>query len=270
MISFPNAKINLGLDVVEKRNDGYHNIISCFYPIPLKDILEINLSDKFSFSVSGIPIPGDQGKNLVVEAYKKLKKDFDLPPVSIHLHKNIPMQSGLGGGSSDGAFALQMLNELFELFLDDSVISDYASALGSDCPFFIYNTPSIISGRGEKIDEIDVDLKGHYICIVKPGISISTQEAYRNIRPTYPEIDIRSILSDYNIGNWKEILKNDFEQVILEFHPGLSELKYTLYKMGALYVSMTGSGSAYYAIFKDPPSLKEKFPGDIFYWIGVL
>ena len=167
MISFPNAKINLGLDVIARRNDGYHNISSCFYPIPLKDILEINLSNTFSFNKSGLQIPGDQGGNLVVKAYKILKKDFDLPPVAIHLHKNIPMQSGLGGGSSDGAYTLRMLNELFELFLDDSVISDYASMLGSDCPFFIYNVPSIITGRGEEVEEIDLDLNGYIICVVK-------------------------------------------------------------------------------------------------------
>jgi 4-diphosphocytidyl-2-C-methyl-D-erythritol kinase len=270
MISFPNAKINLGLDVVERRNDGYHNISSCFYPIPLKDILEINLSHAFSFNISGIQIPGDPGNNLVVKAYKILKNDFNLSPVSIHLHKNIPMQSGLGGGSSDGAYALQMLNELFELFLDDSVISEYASMLGSDCPFFVYNVPSIISGRGEDVEEIDLDLKGYYICIIKPDISISTQDAYQNIQPGIPAHPVSSILSDQEIGNWKEVLKNDFEKVIFNLHPGLSELKSKIYEMGALYVSMSGSGSAFYGIFKDPPSFKGEFPQNYFYWVGNL
>jgi 4-diphosphocytidyl-2-C-methyl-D-erythritol kinase len=270
MISFPNAKINLGLDVIERRNDGYHNISSCFYPVPLKDILEINLSNTFSFNISGLQIPGDQGGNLVVKAYKILKKDFNLPPVSMHLHKNIPMQSGLGGGSSDGAYTLRMLNELFELFLDDSVISDYASMLGSDCPFFIYNVPSIITGRGEEVEEIDLDLNGYIICVVKPDVSISTPNAYQNIQPGNPAYPVSTILSDQEIGNWKEMLKNDFEKVILNIHPGLSELKSNLYEMGALYVSMTGSGSAFYGIFKDPPSFKGKFPDNYFYWMANL
>jgi 4-diphosphocytidyl-2-C-methyl-D-erythritol kinase len=270
MISFPNAKINLGLDVIEKREDGYHNITSCFYPIPLYDVLEINLSNTFSFNVSGFRIPGDPGKNLVIKAYEMLKKDFNLPPVSIHLHKNIPMQSGLGGGSSDGAYTLTMLNEQFELFLADSVISDYASTLGSDCPFFVYNTPSIITGRGEEVNKLDLDLKGYFICIVKPDLSISTQNAYQNIQPGHPAHHVRSILSDHEIRNWKEMLKNDFEEVVFNIHPGLSELKSKLYEMGALYVSMTGSGSAFYGIFKDRPSFKSVFPDNYFYWLGAL
>jgi len=270
MISFPNAKINLGLDVVGKRNDGYHNILSCFYPVSLKDILEINQSNTFSFNISGKPVPGDKSENLVVKAYNMLKKDFNLPNVAIHLHKNIPMQSGLGGGSSDAACTLQMLNEFFELFLDDSVISDYAGELGSDCPFFVYNTPSIISGRGEEMNKIDLDLEGYFICIIKPDISISTQEAYRNIKPNYPVYDIPSILSEHKIENWKDLLKNDFEQVVFNIYPKLSELKSKLYEMGALYVSMTGSGSAFYGIFKSHPSIKSKFPDNYFTWTGEL
>jgi len=270
MISFPNAKINLGLDVIERRNDGYHNISSCFYPIPLKDILEINLSKAFSFNKSGLQIPGDERENLVVKAYKILKKDFDLPPVSIHLHKNIPMQSGLGGGSSDGAYTLRMLNGLFELFLDNSVISDYALKLGSDCPFFIYNVPSIITGKGEEVEEIAFDLNGYIICIVKPDVSISTPNAYQNIQPGNPDYPVSTILSDQDMGNWKEMLKNDFEKVIINIHPELSELKSRLYRMGALYVSMTGSGSAFYGIFKDPPSFKGAFPDNYFIWLGNL
>jgi 4-diphosphocytidyl-2-C-methyl-D-erythritol kinase len=270
MISFPNAKINLGLDVIEKRNDGYHNISSCFYPIPIKDVLEINQSNIFNFSQSGIHIPGDKGNNLVVKAYKILKEDFDLPNIAIHLHKNIPMQAGLGGGSSNGAFALQMLNELFELFLNDSVISDYASVLGSDCPFFVYNTPSIISGRGEEMEKIDLDLQGYLICVVKPDISISSQDAYRNIKPIYPVHDIRSILSEHTIDVWKDLLKNDFEQVIFDNHPELSDIKLKLYEMGALYVSMTGSGSAIYGIFNNRPSFENEFPEHYFFWTGEL
>ena len=150
MISFPNAKINLGLDIIEKRNDGYHNISSCFYPIKLTDILEIIESNKFSFSSTGFTIPGQNKDNLVIKAYQLLKKDFDLPEVAIHLHKSIPTGAGLGGGSADGAFTLKMLNTLFELYLDDTILIDYASTLGSDCPFFIYNLPMIVEGRGDR------------------------------------------------------------------------------------------------------------------------
>jgi 4-diphosphocytidyl-2-C-methyl-D-erythritol kinase len=270
MISFPNAKINLGLDVIERRNDGYHNISSCFYPIALKDILEINVSKKFSFDASGLQIPGDPGTNLVVKAYKSLKKDFDLPPVSIHLHKNIPMQSGLGGGSSDGAHALLMLNELFELFLDDSVIVDYAAMLGSDCPFFVYNAPAIITGRGDKMEGVDLELKGYYICIVKPDISVSTKEAYQKINPAHPVKQVRDIVGDSDFSTWKDLLKNDFEPASFNIHPELSGLKSKLYELGAVYVSMTGSGSAFYGIFKDQTFVRRQFPEEYFYWTGRI
>lgn len=270
MISFPNAKINLGLDIIEKREDGYHNISSCFYPVPLKDILEINVSKAFGFQMSGIPISGDKTSNLVVKAYKLLKRDFDLPNVTIHLHKNVPLEAGLGGGSSDGAFALRMLNEFFNLFLDESVIADYASALGSDCPFFVYNEPMIIHGRGEEMSSTDINLAGYYLYIVKPGISISTKEAYQNIQPARPRHNIQSILSDHPLESWKDLLKNDFEKVVFNIHPELSKIKAKLYKLGALYASMTGSGSAFYGIFKDQQSITTEFPDDYFSWIGEL
>jgi 4-diphosphocytidyl-2-C-methyl-D-erythritol kinase len=270
MISFPNAKINLGLDIIKKRDDGFHNISSCLYPIPLRDVLEINASDKFSFEITGISIPGDKSHNLVVKAYKLLKNDFDLPNISAHLHKNIPLEAGLGGGSSDGASALRMLSEFFDLFLNDSVLEDYAARLGSDCPFFIYNIPAMISGRGETIDKIEVDLKGYYLYLIKPDIAVSTVMAYQKIQPTSPEYDIRSIISGNPTLSWKYMLKNDFEKVIFPAHPLLSDLKRRLYEIGALYASMTGSGSAIYGIFKDPPNDRNGLPDSYFTWIGKL
>ena len=270
MISFPNAKINLGLDIVERRKDGFHNLSSCFYPVRLQDILEINISDRFKIELSGLPLPGDKNDNLVVRAYKLLKKDFDLPNIAIHLHKNIPAEAGLGGGSSDATFTLQMLNERFDLFLNETVLEEYAGMLGSDCPFFIYNKPMIVGGRGEDMNEINLDLKGYHIYLVKPPISIFTKEAYKNIQPQKPSRDISSILSDDRPASWAGHLKNDFEKVIFHKHPELSEIKSQLYKQGAVYASMTGSGSAIYGIFDDVPALRNSFPNQYFTWVGVL
>lgn len=270
MISFPNAKINLGLDIIEKRSDGYHNISSCFYPVPLCDVLELNLSNKFEFITSGLPIPGIKNENLVVKAYKLLKKDFNLPNISIHLHKNIPLEAGLGGGSSDGAFALKMLNEFFDIYLDDIVLEDYAGLLGSDCPFFIYNSPTLVEGRGDQVNEIGVDLKGYFIGIVKPDLSISTREAYRSIQPGQPEHEIQSIINSMPVTEWKNFLKNDFEKSILEKHPVLSEFKARLYENGAIYASLTGSGSAMYGLFEIKPDLEGDFSKNYFNWVGAL
>jgi 4-diphosphocytidyl-2-C-methyl-D-erythritol kinase len=270
MISFPNAKINLGLNILEKRSDGYHNISSCFYPVPINDVLEINLSGKFDFKASGISIPGNLHENLVVKAYKFLKKDFNLPDVAIHLHKNIPMEAGLGGGSSDGTFALKMLNEFFDLYLDDSVLEDYAGMLGSDCPFFIYNEPMLVGGRGEQMNAIKVDLKGYHICILKPQLSISTEEAYLGIKPAIPEKSIQTIITSESVIDWKDLLRNDFEESILEKYPELSGLKNRLYEMGAEYASLTGSGSAIYGLFSIEPKLKGDIIRNYFNWVGSL
>ena len=270
MISFPNAKINLGLNIIEKRSDGYHNISSCFYPVPIKDVLEINLSDKFDFKASGIPIPGNKQDNLVVKAYKLLKKDFGLPEVAIHLHKNIPLEAGLGGGSSDGAFALKMLNEFFDLYLDDSVLEDYAGLLGSDCPFFIYNEPMLVGGRGEEMNDIKVDLEGYHICILKPQLSISTKEAYSGVKPSIPEHSIHSIISSNPVIEWQRFLKNDFEESILKKFDELSRLKSVLYEMGAEYASLTGSGSAMFGLFNIEPNPGEYITKNYFNWVGTL
>jgi 4-diphosphocytidyl-2-C-methyl-D-erythritol kinase len=270
VISFPNAKINLGLDVIEKRPDGYHNISSCFYPIKLTDILEIIESGKSGFTSSGRPIPGNKTDNLVLKAFELLKQDFDLPEIEIHLHKSIPTGAGLGGGSSDGAFTLKMLNSLFELFLDDSILADYALLLGSDCPFFIYNQPMMAEGRGEVLKPIPASLEGYYLCLVMPDQTISTKEAYQNIKPAKHELSVEEIVSGHPVENWSGLLKNDFEEGIFRMIPGLRNIKEKLYELGAAYASMTGSGSAFYGIFKDQPVIKDQFPSTYSTWVHIL
>lgn len=266
MISFPNAKINLGLNIIEKRKDGFHNISSFFYPIKLADILEVIESGKFSFSSSGLTVPGVERDNLVIRAYHLLKKDFDLPKVSIHLHKSIPTGAGLGGGSSDGAFMLKMLNILFELYLDDSLLEDYAAQLGSDCPFFVQDKPMVAMGRGEELDDFPLSLEGYFLFLVKPDQAISTHEAYQLITPRFPEVTIPDILTGGSPETWKELLKNDFEEAIFKKLPDYRNIKNKLYEQGAIYASMTGSGSAFFGIFKEKPVLEHEFPASYFTW----
>ena len=249
MIAFPNAKINLGLNIVSRREDGYHNIESCFYPIPWHDSLEVIEAASFSFQPYGNEIPGDPSSNLCVKAYELITKDFDLPPVEIHLLKNIPMGAGLGGGSADGASTLKLLNELFSLGLTDTQFESYSIQLGSDCPFFIRNEPSIAKGRGEKLSPTNLNLSGYYLAIHNPGIHISTKEAYAGIKPKIPALAISEIIQK-PIQEWKELLDNDFEQSIFNHHPEVEELKLAMYESGALYASMTGSGSSVYGIFE--------------------
>lgn len=249
MISFPNAKINLGLTILSKREDGFHNIESCFYPIDLKDALEINVSAAFSFHTHGVAIPGDPKSNLCIKAYQILKDDFDLSPVEIHLLKNIPMGAGLGGGSADGAFTLKLLNKLFNLSLSDQQLEEYALQLGSDCPFFIKNVPTITTGRGEKLTPFELDLSNYRIETFNPDIHISTKEAYTGVTPHQPEKSIAEILSQ-PISKWKDLLVNDFENSVFPHHPEIHAAKTEMYKKGAIYASMTGSGSTVFGIFK--------------------
>ncbi len=270
MIFFPNAKINLGLDIIEKRKDGYHNISSCLYPIRLTDILEIIESPEFMFSSTGFPIPGYTDDNLVIKAYQLLKKDFNLPDVAIHLHKTIPSGAGLGGGSADGAFTLKMLNTLFELYLDDTILADYALSLGSDCPFFIYNTPVMAEGRGDLIRPLKLNFEGYHVFLVKPDISISTQKAYQQVVPSLPVITVDNILNNPDPESWQDVLKNDFESEVFKKNRELVEIKKQLYKHGASYASMTGSGAALYGIFRGEPEMEGVFPEKYFTWQGNL
>lgn len=252
MISFPNAKINIGLAITKKREDGYHNIASCFYPIDWTDILEIIPSDTLSFSSSGIDIPGEESGNLCLKAYHILKEDFDIPPVKIHLHKVIPIGAGLGGGSADGAYALVMLNNLFDLEISTEKLEEYALQLGSDCPFFVTNKAVWVTGRGETFSTMDLSLEGKWILMVNPNIHISTKEAYSGVVPMELEDDLKRIIED-DIANWKEKVTNDFEQGIFKKYLAIKEIKEKLYAEGAIYASMTGSGSTLYGIFDSQP-----------------
>lgn len=269
MIYFPPCKINLGLNVVAKRPDGYHDLATCFYPVPWNDILEIIPARELSFSSTGLPVPGSPSENLCLKAYHLLKKDFDIGAVRIHLHKIIPMGAGLGGGSSDAAWSLRALNEIFALKLSQSQLHTHATALGSDCAFFIQDKPMIGKGRGEVLSETSVVLKNKFIILIKPDVHVSTAEAYASIKAKAPETDLKKILEQYPIEEWRSVVKNDFEESMFKKHPVIAKVKSDLYSHGALYASMSGSGSAVFGIFSKPLDLKENFP-QMSYWSGVL
>ncbi|MFV0593317.1 MAG: 4-(cytidine 5'-diphospho)-2-C-methyl-D-erythritol kinase [Draconibacterium sp.] len=264
MISFPNAKINIGLNVVSKRADGYHNLETVFYPVKLTDALEVVESDKPRFSASGLPIDGMPENNLVFKAYHLLQQKFDLPPVHLHLHKIIPFGAGLGGGSADAAFTLKMLNEYFSLGLNDDQLEKYAAKLGADCPFFIRNKPVFAHGIGDQFEPLDLDLSAYEIVILKPEFSVGTADAYRNIVPQKSDFDLRD-LAGLPIEEWRTFIKNDFEKSVFPHYPQVESLKNLLYGNGALYASMSGSGSAVYGIFRHLPTDLDKFtPQGIF------
>ena len=254
MIFFPSCKINLGLRITEKRADGFHALETVFYPIKLTDALEIIIEPETSaapitFSSSGLTINGDPSDNLCYKAYYLLKKDYpSIPNIKMHLHKTIPMGAGLGGGSSDGAFTLVTLNQLFNLQLSEQVLLDYALQLGSDCPFFIINTPAFATGRGEILTPTSVNLSAYSIVIVNPGIAISTKLAFSLISPKIPDNNLAAVIQQ-PISTWKDELINDFEQPIFNSFPELANIKETLYQKGAIYASMTGTGSTVYGIF---------------------
>ena len=268
MVSFPPCKINLGLHVIEKRPDGYHNLETCFYPVPWTDILEIFPSNAFSFTSSGAEIPGDAGKNLCVQAYDLLKKDFTIPPVRIHLHKVIPTGSGLGGGSSDGSHTLRLLNEMFELKLTPKQLSGYASQLGSDCAFFLQDEPQLAKGRGEILDGVYISLKGKFLLIVKPDVHVSTAEAYAGIRPKRPDHALMEVLDRLTLNEWKSFLKNDFEPTVFQKYPSIEAAKQKLYSLGAIYASMSGSGAAVFGIFEKPVVIPEEYKANS--WGGTI
>jgi 4-diphosphocytidyl-2-C-methyl-D-erythritol kinase len=270
MIVFPNCKINLGLNIINKRIDGYHDIETIFYPVPLKDSLEIIENKKavksssFPFFTSGLPVPGKPASNICVKAYRLLKKDFpDIPNVQIHLHKVIPSGAGLGGGSADAAFALKLMNQLFDLSLTTEQLIIYAAELGSDCPFFIINKPCFARGRGEKLEEIELDLWAYKIVIVNPGIHIDTGRAFLEIKPSPSEIPLTDIIK-LPIERWKDGLTNAFEKIIFEKHREVVDIKDDLYVNGAIYASMSGSGSTVFGIFPKDKRLSFSYPANYF------
>jgi 4-diphosphocytidyl-2-C-methyl-D-erythritol kinase len=263
MLTFPNAKINIGLNITEKRSDGFHNIESVFYPVEWCDALEIIPNQNADatdavFQSSGLAIPGNESSNLCLKAWNLLKDRISVPPM-IHLHKVIPMGAGLGGGSADGSFMLKMLNEVYELKLSNDELKDFARKLGSDCAFFIENRPVFCYNKGDEFEDFKLDLKGKFVVLVNPDIHISTAEAYSGVSPKKPEIALKTTLSQ-PISEWKKIVKNDFEENLLLKYPTIAAVKASLYQAGAVYASMTGSGSTVYGIFEQESDLKSSFP----------
>lgn len=253
MLTFPNAKINIGLYVTGKRPDGYHDLETIFYPVQLKDGLEIidhNVKDN-DLKISGLGVGGANDNNLVWKAYYLLQQDFPekIKPLHIFLHKVIPMGAGMGGGSADGAFMLRMMNDLFQLGLSTQELEQYALQLGSDCPFFIRNQPAFATGRGELLSPVTLDLSSYRIQLICPAIHVNTAAAFKGIMPATPAFDLKNI-TDLPISEWKENISNDFEQTVFVQHPILKEIKKQLYAQGALYAAMSGTGSTVYGIFE--------------------
>lgn len=268
MICFPCAKINLGLNVIQKRSDGYHDLETVFYPVPIKDALEVQLMNPLfpadfdcDLKISNIKIEGDEQKNLVVQAYQLLKHDFpQMARVHAHLYKAIPAQAGMGGGSSDCAAMILLLNELFHLQLSEQQMMNYATKLGADCPFFILNRPAYAEGIGERLTPLSLDLSGWYLAIVRPNIPVSTKDAFALITPHLPQKHCKDIICQ-PVEDWRELLVNDFEKSVFHLHPEIGKVKNMLYEMGAVYAAMSGSGSALFGFFRNPVDLSKVFEG---------
>ncbi|MDR1746098.1 MAG: 4-(cytidine 5'-diphospho)-2-C-methyl-D-erythritol kinase [Tannerella sp.] len=266
MICFPNAKINLGLHVTHKRTDGYHDIETVFYPVPLRDALEIVPAKRESFRLSGICLPSTSEDNLVIKAYNLLKNKYFMPAYAICLRKVIPFGAGLGGGSSDAAYMLKLLNSCAELNLSVPELETLAAKLGADCPFFIRNTPVVATGTGNCFEPIALSLKGYWIYIVKPEVSVSTKEAYSSVTPSPPPVPLKEVVAK-PVSQWREFLTNDFETSVFRRYPEIGRIKEKLYAKGAVYASMSGSGSSVYGLFEKEPGFCRS---NHFVWKGRL
>ncbi|MBK3516971.1 4-(cytidine 5'-diphospho)-2-C-methyl-D-erythritol kinase [Carboxylicivirga marina] len=271
MICYPNAKINIGLNVVEKRPDGYHNLETVFYPIPLTEILEtvVNIEDEqsFTFSNSGIKVDALPEDNICIKALNIIKKNYDVPPVKIHLHKAIPFGAGLGGGSADGAFMLNLINKEFELGISNEELHNMAAQLGADCAFFINNKPAYATGIGDILQPVNLDLSGYHIALIKPPTHVSTPEAYSGVNPKSSENSLVDLIK-LPLEQWKHHIKNDFEKSVFKNHPEIGRIKMELYEAGAAYASMSGSGSSVFGLFKEAPEIKTH--PEYFKWIKQL
>ncbi len=272
MVVFPHAKINLGLHVTGKRNDGYHNIETVFYPVPLSDVLEA-VEDTSSSGKINLAVTGNDSlhanDNLCVKAYELLKRDFKIPSVKAHLHKIIPTGAGLGGGSADAAFMLKLLNKLFELKLSKDELKKYALELGSDCPFFVEGKPVYATGKGEVMEAIELSIKDYFICFVKPPVNVSTVEAYKIVMPQKPQTALLSAIQQ-SPGEWKDLITNDFEVPVFKKYPVIETIKEKLYAAGALFALMSGSGSAVYGIFNREINLASAFDTSFFISVNKL
>ncbi len=255
MIVFPNAKINLGLFITEKRTDGFHNLESLFLPIPLCDILEVTPStEETSLICTGLSSDIPTEKNIVYKAWKLLQVAHGIGNVHIHLHKIIPSGAGMGGGSSDGSFMLKALNELFDLNMNSTQLENFAAQLGSDCPFFIKNTAALVTGRGERVEPIDFNIEGMYLMVVNPGIHVSTAQAFIGIQPCPSNFNWNEFTQNQDFQ--KGSLRNDFEESVFQIHPEIAEIKNRMIQEGAIFTSMSGTGSTVYALFEDEPLIK--------------
>ncbi len=274
MLTFPNAKINLGLNIIRKRPDGYHDLQSVFYPIGLRDALEVientsKTTERIQFTTSGIAIPGEIKYNLCWFAYHLIANDYKLPNVKVHLHKQIPIGAGLGGGSADAAFFIRLLNDTFELGLSWGEMHHYARQLGSDCSFFITNRPAYAQAKGDEYETINLDLSHYFVALVYPPIHINTAKAYSGVVPTMPTHSLENDIVNLPITKWKDRINNDFEKSIFPQFHSIKTIKDKLYKLGAVYASMSGSGSSVYGIFKSETNLKSEFK-NCFLWEGKL
>jgi 4-diphosphocytidyl-2-C-methyl-D-erythritol kinase len=272
MIAFPNAKINLGLRITGKSDDGYHDIETLFYPVRLSDVLEFVISDQPEnidiLKVTGISPGSESEDNLVIKAVKKLRLHNSFPSIKIHLHKVIPVGAGLGGGSSDAVCLLKAINKRFGLLIDDNKLRAIALELGSDCPFFIDCIPSFASGRGEILTPVNSVLTGYYLVIINPGVGINTREAYQNCHTELPSTSLLQLI-DLPVIEWKGLIINDFEDFAFQKYPIIAYFKKELYKCSALFSLMSGSGSSVYGIFSEKPKLPQKLK-DFVIWEGVM
>ncbi|GAB3934010.1 4-(cytidine 5'-diphospho)-2-C-methyl-D-erythritol kinase [Mucilaginibacter myungsuensis] len=248
MILFPHAKINIGLNITRRRPDGYHDLETIFYPIKINDALEVIRADAMSFDASGLGIPGKAEDNLCLKGYQLLAADFDLPPVSIHLHKHIPIGAGLGGGSADAAFFIKAINTELSLGLTAEQMRGYARQLGADCAFFIDGEPTYAFGKGDEFEPVELDLSGYHLVLLMPPAHVSTAEAYRGVKPKPSEASLKDLIK-LPVGEWKHHIRNDFEEHIFISHPVIRGLKAALYEAGALYACMSGSGASVFGIF---------------------
>jgi len=265
MICFSNAKINLGLNVLERRKDGFHNIQSVFYPVPFSDLLEIKPNKKFEFTTTGIQVP--LKNNLCEQAFSLLQAKFNIENVKIHLHKKIPVGAGLGGGSSNAAYTLIMLNDIFKLNLTYKKLQSFGLKIGSDCAFFIENKPVFVEGRGEKMNKIDLELKGKYLVIANPNIHISTKWAYHNLVIGKKKSNLKHMTNNVNL--WQNFIYNDFEKLVFPEYPEVCKLKNDLIKSGAEFALMTGSGSSVYAFFDEQIKLDHSVTSFVC-WAGFI
>jgi 4-diphosphocytidyl-2-C-methyl-D-erythritol kinase len=265
MIVCPNSKINIGLNIINRRPDGYHNLETIFYPLNIKDALEIIEADELSFESSGLEIPGRLEDNLCIKGYHLLKKDFKLPPIKIHLHKRIPIGAGLGGGSADAAFFIRLLNQNFNLGLTDDQMVDYARRLGADCAFFIQNKPVFAFDKGDEFEPVKLDLSKYKIVLVMPPVHVSTAEAYSGVKPAPVQQSLMELIYK-PVTEWKNYIKNDFEVSVFKNNPVIRGVKAALYESGAIYASMSGSGASVFGIFDELPDLSElEKTNEVFY-----